>query len=332
MDVDTGALLSVEDLTVTIDGSAVVDGVSFTVAPGRVMALVGESGCGKSLTAYAMLGLLPSAARHAGGAIRLDGRDLSFLSEREFRMARGKDISIIFQEPSASLDPLTPVGSQIAAAYMTHNNVSRAEAWDRARDMLADVGIPDPERRLHQYPFEMSGGMCQRIMISIALICSPRVLVADEPTTALDVTIQAQILDLMRKLVVDRGTAIVLITHDMGVVADIADDVAVMYAGRIAELAPVQALFDRPQHPYTALLLASVPNLSDPPKGDLATIEGRVPTPNEFGPGCRFEDRCPLATDKCRTDRPPLSARGGGHYAACWHSDRMAEIGKGTSL
>jgi peptide/nickel transport system ATP-binding protein len=331
MNMDAAPLLSVEDLTIQIGGAGVVDGVSFTVAPGRVMALVGESGCGKSLTAYAMLGLLPPAARQAGGRIMLDGRDLSALSEREFRKARGKDISIIFQEPSASLDPLTPVGSQIAAAYMTHHAVPRAEAWDRARQMLADVGIPDPDRRLHQYPFELSGGMCQRIMISIALICSPRVLVADEPTTALDVTIQAQILDLMRKLVADRGTAIVLITHDMGVVADIADDVAVMYAGRIAELAPVQALFDRPQHPYTALLLASVPKLSDPPKADLATIDGRVPTPNEFGPGCRFEDRCPLATDRCRTDTPPLLDRGGGHRAACWHSDRMAEIRGGST-
>jgi peptide/nickel transport system ATP-binding protein len=287
---------------------------------------VGESGCGKSLTAYAMLGLLPPAARLAGGRIVLDGRELSALPEREFRKARGKDISIIFQEPSASLDPLTPVGAQIAAAYMTHHNVSRAEGWDRARRMLADVGIPDPDRRLHQYPFEMSGGMCQRIMISIALICSPRVLVADEPTTALDVTIQAQILDLMRKLVADRGTAIVIITHDMGVVADIADDVAVMYAGRIAEVAPVQALFDRPQHPYTALLLASVPKLSDQPKADLATIDGRVPTPDEFGPGCRFHDRCPLVTDRCRAERPPLFDRGGGHRSACWHADRMAGV------
>lgn len=326
MYVNASPLMSVEDLTIEIGGAALVDGVSFTVAPGRVMALVGESGCGKSLTAYAMLGLLPSAVRQARGKILLDGRDLSALPERELRKARGKDISIIFQEPTASLDPLTPVGSQIAAAYMTHNNVSRSEAWDRARQMLADVGIPDPEQRLHQYPFEMSGGMCQRIMISIALICSPRVLVADEPTTALDVTIQAQILDLMRKLVADRGTAIVIITHDMGVVADIADDVAVMYAGRIAEQAPVHALFKQPQHPYTALLLASVPKLSDPPKTDLATIDGRVPTPNEFGPGCRFHDRCPLATEQCRTEHPPLFNRGGGHLAACWHSDRMAEI------
>ncbi|MBP1849247.1 ABC transporter ATP-binding protein [Rhizobium halophytocola] len=321
-------LLSVDDLTIEIGGAPVVDGVSFTVAPGKVMALVGESGCGKSLTAYSMLGLLPPAARRAGGTIRLGGQELTALSERAYRKARGKDISIIFQEPSASLDPLTTVGAQIAAAYQTHNKVSRADAYDRARQMLADVGIPDPDRRLHQYPFELSGGMCQRIMISIALINDPRVLVADEPTTALDVTIQAQILDLMKALVSDRGTAIVIITHDMGVVADIADDVAVMYAGRIAEIAPVHALFAAPRHPYTALLLASVPTLDDAPKADLATIEGTVPTPNEFGVGCRFADRCPLVTEKCRAEQPPLIDCGGGHRSACWHIDRIGEIAK----
>ncbi len=326
MENDLRPLLSVEDLTIEIAGANVVDGVSFTVAPGKVMALVGESGCGKSLTSYAMLGLLPPAARRSGGRIRLDDLDLTTLSPRDLRKARGKDISIIFQEPSASLDPLTTVGAQIAAAYRTHTKVSRTEAYAKARQMLADVGIPDPDRRLHQYPFELSGGMCQRIMISIALICNPRVLVADEPTTALDVTIQAQILDLMKKLVAERGTSIVIITHDMGVVADIADDVAVMYAGRIAEIAPVQALFHKPQHPYTALLLASVPKLTDAPKADLATIEGRVPTPDEFGAGCRFADRCPLASEKCRAEQPLLFDCGGGHRSACWHIDRMPEI------
>ncbi|CDZ51685.1 ABC transporter ATP-binding protein [Neorhizobium galegae] len=319
-------LLSVDRLTIDIGGANVVDDISFTVAPGKVMALVGESGCGKSLTSYAMLGLLPPAAKRTAGRIMLENTDLAALSERQFRKARGKDISIIFQEPSASLDPLTTVGSQIAEAYRVHHGVSKAEAYEKARQMLVDVGIPDPTRRLDQYPFELSGGMCQRIMISIALINGPRLLVADEPTTALDVTIQAQILDLMKKLVADRGTAIVLITHDMGVVADIADDVAVMYAGRIAEIAPVRDLFRQPKHPYTALLLASVPKLDDAPKADLATIEGTVPTPNEFGVGCRFVERCPLATDKCRTERPPLFDCGGGHRSACWHIDRMAEI------
>jgi peptide/nickel transport system ATP-binding protein len=319
-------LLTVDNLTIDIGGADVVDGVSFSVNPGEVMALVGESGCGKSLTSYAMLGLLPPAARRASGSIMLDGTDLASLSERELRKARGKDISIIFQEPSASLDPLTTVGSQIAAAYRAHRNVSKNEALAKARDMLVDVGIPDPDRRLHQYPFELSGGMCQRIMIAIALICGPRVLVADEPTTALDVTIQAQILDVMKKLVADRGTAIVLITHDMGVVADIADHVAVMYAGRIAEIAPVHTLFSRPAHPYTALLLASVPKLDVTPKADLATIEGSVPTPSEFGVGCRFAERCPLATAKCQTEAPPLFDHGGAHRSACWHVDRMSEM------
>ncbi|TDK39668.1 ABC transporter ATP-binding protein [Rhizobium deserti] len=322
----TDPLLSVDSLTIDIGGANVVDDVSFSVAPGKVMALVGESGCGKSLTSYAMLGLLPPAARRTAGRILLQGEDLAAMTERQFRKARGKDISIIFQEPTASLDPLTTVGAQIVEAYRAHHGASRAQAYEQARQMLVDVGIADPDRRLHQYPFELSGGMCQRIMISIALICGPRVLVADEPTTALDVTIQAQILDLMKKLVADRGTAIVLITHDMGVVADIADDVAVMYAGRIAEIAPVHALFQAPKHPYTALLLASVPKLEDAPKADLATIEGTVPTPNEFGVGCRFADRCPLVTDKCRREQPPLFDCGGGHRSACWHIDRMVEI------
>ncbi|ALN71235.1 hypothetical protein M673_00835 [Aureimonas sp. AU20] len=324
----TGALLRVEDLTIEIDGAHVVDGVSFAVDAGRVLALVGESGCGKSLTSYAMLGLLPPAARRTAGRIQLADTDLSALSERQFRRVRGRDISIIFQEPSASLDPLSTVGAQIAEAYRAHHKVSMREALTAARAMLADVGIPDPDRRLHQYPFELSGGMCQRIMISIALICAPRVLVADEPTTALDVTIQAQILDLMKRLVAERGTAVVIITHDMGVVADIADDVAVMYAGRVAEIAPVEELFARPQHPYTALLLASVPKPGHPPKVDLATIEGMVPAPQEFGPGCRFVDRCPLASEQCRREQPPLFERGGRHRSACWHADRVSELGR----
>ena len=319
-------LLSVDDLTIEIGGANVVDGVSFAVLPGQVMALVGESGCGKSLTAFAMLGLLPPAAKRRAGKILLEDTDLAAFSERQLRRARGKDISIIFQEPSASLDPLTTVGTQIAGAYRQHNRVSHRAALVKARDMLVAVGIPDPDRRLHQYPFELSGGMCQRIMIAIALICDPRVLVADEPTTALDVTIQAQILDVMKKLVAERGTSIVLITHDMGVVADIADHVAVMYAGRIAEIAPVRDLFRQPAHPYTALLLASVPKLDHAPKADLATIEGSVPQPHEFGVGCRFVERCPLATQKCRDEQPPLFARGPEHRAACWHSDRIGEI------
>ncbi|CPR19499.1 ABC transporter ATP-binding protein [Brenneria goodwinii] len=319
-------LLSVENLSIDIDGAAVLDDVSFDVAPGQVMALVGESGCGKSLTAYAMLGLLPPAARRTAGRIMLAQTDLAALSERQLRQARGKDISIIFQEPSACLDPLTTVGAQIADAYRIHHGVSRQTALARARQMLEAVGIADPDRRLHQYPFELSGGMCQRIMISIALICDPKVLVADEPTTALDVTIQAQILDLMKRLVAERGTAIVLITHDMGVVADMADHVAVMYAGRIAEIAPVHTLFRAPAHPYTALLLASVPRLDDEPKALLATIEGSVPMAQQFIAGCRFVERCPLATPRCRDERPPLFDCGDGHRSACWHIGRIKEM------
>ncbi|MBO0902274.1 ABC transporter ATP-binding protein [Jiella sp. MQZ13P-4] len=319
-------LLSVENLTIEIDGAGVVDGVSFAVRPGEVLALVGESGCGKSLTSHALLGLLPDVARLTSGRVLLGDTDLAALPERALRKARGKDVSIIFQEPSASLDPLTTVGSQIAEALRQHEKVSRGEAMARARAMLDAVGIPDPDRRLHQYPFELSGGMCQRVMIAVALICGPRVLVADEPTTALDVTIQAQILDLMKRLVAERGTSIVLITHDMGVVADIADHVAVMYAGRIAEIAPVDDLFARPAHPYTALLLASVPRLDVAPKAELATIDGTVPSPQEFGAGCRFAGRCPLVSDRCRTEQPPLFEERPGHRTACWHRERVGEI------
>jgi peptide/nickel transport system ATP-binding protein len=318
--------LTVEDLAIDIDGAAVVDGVSFSVGAGEVVALVGESGCGKSLTALALTGLLPDAARILRGRILLGRDDLASLPEREMRRLRGSRISIIFQEATASLDPLATVGSQIAEAYALHHRASRAEARLKAKDMLIAVGIPDPDRRLDQYPFELSGGMCQRIMIAIALICGPQVLVADEPTTALDVTIQAQILDLMKRLVAERGAGIVLITHDMGVVAGIADRVAVMYAGRIAEIAPVDALFAQPCHPYTALLLAAMPRRDHPPKHALATIEGHVPAAGEFGGGCRFADRCPLVADRCRVEPPPLVELERGRRAACWHSDRVAGL------
>jgi peptide/nickel transport system ATP-binding protein len=322
----TAPALSVEDLTIEIDGASVVDGVSFAVAAGEVVALVGESGCGKSLTALALLGLLPDAAQIVRGKIVLNDTDLVALSERAMRRVRGSQLSIIFQEATASLDPLTTVGAQVAEAYALHHSVSRSAAWGKARDMLAAVGIPDPDLRLGQYPFELSGGMCQRVMIAMALICGPRVLVADEPTTALDVTIQAQILDLMKHLVADRGTGIVLITHDMGVVAGAADRVAVMYAGRIAEIAPVDELFARPRHAYTALLLAAMPRLDHEPKQALATIEGKVPAAVDFGDGCRFAERCPIASDRCRNEQPPLLELGEKHRAACWHADRVAGL------
>ncbi len=245
----TAPLLSVDDLTITIAGLPVVDGVTFDIYKGEILAVVGESGCGKSLTAFALMRLLPATARLARGRIWLDGHDLAAMPERAMRRIRGDRISIIFQEPTASLDPLATVGSQIAETLSAHRDIGRAEAGRRARDMLAIVGIPDPDQRMRQYPFELSGGMCQRVMIAIALICGPTLLIADEPTTALDVTIQAQILDLLKELVESRGASVLLITHDMAVVAETANRAAVMYGGRIAEIAPTATILGDPRHP-----------------------------------------------------------------------------------
>ena len=311
--------LSVRDLTLTIGGAAVVDGLAFDVSPGEVMALVGESGCGKSLTALAAMRLLPPAVKRTKGHVALAGVDLYALSEREVRRRRGRAISMIFQEPLAALDPLSPVGAQIAEG----TGLSGAAARQTVLAMMEEVGISDPARRIDQYPFELSGGMAQRVMIASALVSRPDVLIADEPTTALDVTIQAQILDLLRRLAAGRGTAILLITHDMGVVADIADRVAVMYAGRIAETGSTGQVFARPRHPYTALLLAALPRLTDTPKSELAVIAGQVPLPGRFPPGCRFADRCPLASDRCRAEQPPLRDMGDGQASACWHAEQV---------
>lgn len=321
-------VLAIEDLGLAIGGAMVVDGLQLEVEAGEVAALVGESGCGKSLTAFAVLGLLPPAVRRTRGRILLEGRDLAALDEAAMTRVRGRDASIIFQEPTASLDPLMPVGRQIAEAITAHEKVSAAEARRRARELLVSVGIPDPDRRLDQHPHELSGGMCQRVMIAIALACGPRLLVADEPTTALDVTIQAQILHLMRELTAQRGAAVLLITHDMGVVADIAQKVIVMYAGQVAESGPVEAIFARPSHPYTALLLASVPRLDAAPKSRLATIEGTVPAPSAYGAGCRFASRCPLVVDRCRVETPPLAPVGEGHRAACWRAGETALLAR----
>jgi oligopeptide/dipeptide ABC transporter ATP-binding protein len=314
------AALEVSGLTLAIGGVPVVDGVGFSVAPGEVLALVGESGCGKSITAQALMRLLPRAVRQTAGRILLEGEDIVSLPERRMRAIRGRRISMIFQEPQAALDPLSPVGAQVREA----SGLPAAEARAAVGRMLAEVGIADPERRIDQYPFELSGGMCQRVMIASALISRPAVLVADEPTTALDVTIQAQILDLLRRLAAERGTAIVLITHDMGVVADIADRVAVMYAGRIAETGPTSAVFAHPRHPYTSLLLAAIPRLTDEPKSRLAVIEGSVPQPAEYGAGCRFAGRCPYADARCAAEPPPPQETEPGHFSACWHTERLA--------
>jgi peptide/nickel transport system ATP-binding protein len=324
------ALLEVRDLTVMIGARPVVDEVGFDLAPGEVLALVGESGCGKSLTALALLGLLPGAARRWRGAIRFADADLATLSERELRRIRGNRASIIFQDPQASLDPLMTVEAQLVEALRAHRRLSDLAAREEALTMLRAVGIAEPAKRLKQFPFELSGGMCQRVMIAIALAARPAMLIADEPTTALDVTIQAQIVDLMRSLRRERETAILLITHDMGVVADMADRVAVMYAGRIVEIGGVEDIFAAPRHPYTQLLLRSVPRLDDRPKSDMATIAGAVPSGNVWPPGCRFAARCPLAEDACRAEMPALVDIAPSRAVACRRHDHVTRVGVPT--
>jgi peptide/nickel transport system ATP-binding protein len=320
-------LLSVRDLLVTIGDAPVVDHMSFTIRAGETLALVGESGCGKSLTARAVMGLLPPVARRRAGTIELDGRDIAPLDEAGMAAIRGDVMSMIFQEPTASLNPLMTVGRQIIEALVTHRKADRGSATKAALAMLEEVGIADAAQRMRQYPFELSGGMCQRVMIAIALICRPRLLIADEPTTALDVTIQAQILALMKRLRQDTGTGLLLITHDMGVVADMADRICVMYAGRVVEEGDVFALFRHQRHPYTKLLLKSLPSIGAERRGLLSTIEGAVPDLRSWPAGCRFNPRCPIADDMCRTDVPPLAGIADTQQrAACWHVDRVAEL------
>ncbi|MCX8998418.1 ABC transporter ATP-binding protein [Rhizobiaceae bacterium BDR2-2] len=322
----TRRVLAVDDLVVTIAGQPVVDGVSFHVDEGEILSVVGESGCGKSMTAFSVMGLLPRAASVAGGRVVFADRDLLALREPERRRLRGNELAMIFQEPLASLNPLMKIGHQIEESLIVHRNADRKTARHAAIAMLEEVGIPEPHIRFGQYPFELSGGMCQRAMIAIALICRPRLLIADEPTTALDVTIQAQILDLMKKLRDETGTAILLITHDMGVVADMADRVSVMYAGRMIEEAPVDAIFSRQEHPYTKLLLSTIPRLDGEPKAHLPTIEGIVPDIGSWPEGCRFSPRCPLAETACTRAAPPLAARQDSGTAACWRSDRVETL------
>ncbi len=296
-----------------------VDGVSFDVHPGETLAVVGESGCGKSVTLLSVLRLLPMPpARIVAGRVLFDGRDLLKVSDKEMRDVRGNAISMIFQEPMTSLNPVLTVGQQIAETLVLHRGLSPRDAMARAVDALAKVRISEPERRVKQYPHELSGGMRQRVMIAMALACGPRLLIADEPTTALDVTIQAQILELMRALSAETGASIVLITHDLGVVAEMAQRVVVMYAGRKVEEAPVGELFARPLHPYTRGLLGSMPHLGGSMSGDgrtrLTEIPGVVPSLKEELPGCLFAPRCPYAGERCRREVPPLEAHGPGHY------------------
>ncbi len=321
------AVLDVRDLAVEIDGRNVVDGVSLEVGRSEVVALVGESGCGKSMIAFAVMGLLPAVARVDRGQILLGGEDLVQIGEEAMRQVRGDRLAMIFQEPVSSLNPLMKVGEQVAESLVVHRAVTRQEAWGKAVEMLRKVGIPEPERRAGQLPAELSGGMCQRVMIASALISRPRLLIADEPTTALDVTIQAQILNLMKELRGFGDTAILIITHDMGVVADIADRVCVMYGGRIVEAAGVGETFARPSHPYTRLLLGTIPKLTGERKHLLRSIEGTVPDIAEWPSGCRFRTRCPLADEVCAETPPFLPIPGDpGHHSACWHLDKVGEI------
>jgi peptide/nickel transport system ATP-binding protein len=317
----SAALLQIEDLKVIFRGDRggathAVDGLDLTIRSGQTLGLVGESGCGKTVTALAIMGLLPKASAEVSGRIHFDGAELLSLPERDMRGLRGDRLAMIFQEPMTSLNPSFSIGEQIAESLIHHRGLSRAEARARTIELLRLVKIPSPEQRVDDYPHRLSGGMRQRAMIALALACDPELLIADEPTTALDVTIQAQILALLRDLKASTGVAIILITHDLGVVAEICDHVAVMYAGEIVEYAPVDALFASPQHPYTIGLLGSIPRL-DAKAEELVAIQGMVPSMAELRAGCRFAPRCPFVRERCTQSSPPLADVGPGHRSRC---------------
>jgi len=302
-----------------------VDGVDLTLRPGGILGLVGESGCGKTVTALSILRLLPRTGHIVGGRILFEGRDLTAASEEEMRDIRGNSVSMVFQEPMTSLNPVFTVGKQVAEAIRQHLHPSERELRARVIEMFELVGIPDPAKRVHDYPHQLSGGMRQRVMIAIALACNPRVLIADEPTTALDVTIQAQILELMRELQRKNHMAIILITHDLGVIAEMAEEVAVMYAGKVVEHGSVDQIFDSPLHPYTRGLLASIPSLAAQGR-PLTAITGTVPHPLNLPPGCLFAPRCPRAFARCPTAFPARMAQGAGHDVACYLYGERAEV------
>jgi peptide/nickel transport system ATP-binding protein len=297
-----------------------VDGVSLDLYPGETLGVVGESGCGKTVMSLSILRLVPEPPGHIrpGSLIEFEGHNLLTLPPRDLRAVRGNRIAMIFQEPMTSLNPVLTIGDQVAEAAIVHQHLSRAVARRRAIELLRQVGIPEPEERVDHYPHQLSGGMRQRVMIAMALICRPQILIADEPTTALDVTIQAQILELLARLRQELGMAVLLITHDLGVVAGTADRVVVMYAGQVVETAPTPELFAHPRHPYTEGLMESIPRL-DRPRARLHSIPGSVPAATAWPQGCRFHPRCPWAWDKCRTEEPPLLETGtDGHTARCW--------------
>jgi len=321
-------LLRVKDLRTyfhTEDGIVkAVDGVSFEVYPGETLGIVGESGCGKSVTALSIMRLLDEKGEIAGGEIEFDNMNVLTTHENKMRTLRGNEMAMIFQEPMTALNPVYTVGDQIMEAILLHQDVDEKKARELAIDMLRKVGIPEPEKRIDEYPHELSGGMRQRAMIAMSLSCNPKLLFADEPTTALDVTIQAQILELMKELQDEYGMSIIMITHDLGVIAEVTDRVVVMYAGKVVEYADVNTLFKEPRHPYSWGLMNAIPRL-DEEKEKLYNIPGVVPDPLDFPEGCRFNTRCPHATDKCKTEEPPLEKVGERHFAACWHIDKLLE-------
>ncbi len=315
-------LLEVRDLAVEFDTDAgrvrAVDRVSFAVRPGTTLGIVGESGCGKSVTALSILRLLPQPmGRIVGGQVLLSGQDLVTASLEVMHKVRTGQIGMIFQEPMTALNPVQRIGRQLSESFLLHQGISPREALERSVEVLAKVGIPSPELRVNEYPHQLSGGMRQRVVIAMALSCRPALVIADEPTTALDVTIQAQILELMKSLQAEMGMSIILITHDLGVIAETCDEVLVMYAGRVAEIGPVEDIFSRPSHPYTRGLLESIPRLEYPRKTRLRTIEGMVPGLADLPAGCRFHDRCPHRIDRCRAEAPALEPVAGAHGVAC---------------
>lgn len=316
------ALLHIENLKTVIsskDGKLVpVDGVDITIPKGKTVGIVGESGCGKSMTAMSVMGLLPNTTHIEEGKILFQDMDLTKLNPKELRKITGDKISIIFQEPMTSLNPVIQVGKQVREAILLHEKVSKEEAKQRVIEIFRQVGIPEPERRYNAYPHQLSGGLRQRVMIGMAMVCNPDLLIADEPTTALDVTIEAQILHLMRQLQKDKGTSIMMITHNLGVVAEICDQVYVMYAGKVVESAEVHELFQNPKHPYTQGLLGALPKMDS--RQRLNSIDGMVPTLKDMPTGCRFAPRCPMATQKCREEQPDLVDVTAGHQVRCFMS------------
>lgn len=330
-------ILTVKDLKTyfyTASGIAkAVDGVSFNIAKGETMGIVGESGSGKSVTSSSIIRLLPPrTGKIVGGSIEFEGKDVLALSKKELNDFRGKDIAVIFQDPMTSLDPVFKIGKQMTEMIMAHQNVTKDEAWKMAVEALSKVGIPEPEKRMNSYPYELSGGMCQRVIIAMAVCCKPKLIIADEPTTALDVTVQAQVLELLKELQRDMDTAILLITHNLGVVWEMCDKVMVMYAGNTVEFTDTKTLYSNPRHPYTWGLLDSMPKLSDESKGELKTIPGTPPDLRLTGKCCNFYNRCPYVTEACTQSVPPLVEVEPGHFVACHRQNLTNKLEKASCI